>query len=186
MIIVESNEDIKTVEVGCLTFDKDKTLNSIIFRGLGKALDPMEVNKKPGIPFHKDTIKEEPKEPADNQDPNPTGLPIDIESVQEREIDKNQMNISDDMQEKNIRLSCTKDIENKKDEGLRLMNRMLKVTLVRLEVDEHGEVKWMKDLLEKLKSSNDGYDSDDTVIYHPGRVIKSKSLKVQYEECGTA
>ena len=55
------------------------------------------------------------------------------------------------------------------------MNRVLKVTLVRLEVDEHGEVKWTKDLLEKLKSSSDGYDSDETVIYHPGRVTKSKT-----------
>ena len=96
------------------------------------------------------------------------------------------MNISDDIQEKNIRLSCTKDVEDKKDKGLRLMNRVLKVTLVRLEVDEHGEAKWTKDLLEKLKSSNDGYDSDETVIYHSSRVTKSKSLKAQYEECSTA
>ena len=51
-----------------------------------------------------------------------------MESVQEREIDKNQRNISDDIQEKNIRLSCTKDVENKKDEGLMLMKQVLKVT----------------------------------------------------------
>ena len=55
------------------------------------------------------------------------------------------------------------------------MKRVLKVTPVRLEMDEHGEVKMKKDLLEKLKSSNDRYDSDETVIYYPGRVIKSKS-----------
>ena len=38
----------------------------------------------------------------------------------------------------NIRSSGTKDSG---DEGLRLMKRVLKVTLVRLEMDEHGEVK---------------------------------------------
>ena len=47
LINVESNEDIKMVEIGCLTFDEDETLNSVIFRGLGKGLDPIEVNKKP-------------------------------------------------------------------------------------------------------------------------------------------
>ena len=61
LIIVKSNEDIKTVEVGCLTFDKDETLNSVMFRGLGKALDCTEENKRLGIPFLKDIIKEEPK-----------------------------------------------------------------------------------------------------------------------------
>ena len=79
------------VEVGCLTFDEDETLNSVIFRGLGKGLDPTEVNKKLGIPFHKDIIKEEPKEPADNQGPNQTveHIHIDTESVQEKEIGEN-------------------------------------------------------------------------------------------------
>ena len=42
-----------------------------------------------------------------------------------------------------------------------------------------------KDLLDKLKSSNDGYDSDETVIYYPGRVIKSKSFQAPHEECST-
>ena len=100
LIIVKSNEDIKTVEIGCLTFDEDEILNSVIFRGLGKGLDPMEVNKKLGIPFCKDIIKEEPKEPANNQGPNPTVEHIhnDTKSVQEKEIGENQMNISDNIQ----------------------------------------------------------------------------------------
>ena len=75
-----------------------------------------------------------------------------------------------------------KMLKKKKDEGLKLMNRELKVSLIRLEVDEHGEVKWTKDLLEKLKSSNDEYDSDKTIIYHPSRVIRPKPLKMQYVE----
>ena len=130
MVIVESNEDIKTVEIGCLTFDEEETLNSVIFRGLGKALDPTEPNKKLGIPFHKDIIKEEPTEQDDNQDPNPAKLHTDKESVQEkekqREIDNNKENISDEIQEKNTRSARTKDVEEKKDEGLKSMNRELK------------------------------------------------------------
>ena len=62
------------------------------------------------------------------------------------------------------------------------MDRELKVSLIRLEVNEHGEVKQTKDLLEKLKSSNDEHDSDDTVIYQPGRVIRPKSHKTKYVE----
>ena len=66
------------------------------------------------------------------------------------------------------------------------MTRELKVSLIRLEIDEHGEVKWTKDLLEKLKSSNDEYDSDETIIYHTGRVIRPKPLKTQYVEHSSA
>ena len=159
---------------------------------MDKALDPTEVNKKPGIPFCKDIIKEEPKEQDDNQDPNPAELHTDKESVQEkekqREIDINQMNISDEIQEKITGTARSIDIEEKNDEGLKMMDRELKVSLIRFEVDEHGEVKWTKDLLEKLKSSNEEYDSDETVIYHPGRVIRPKPLKMKYveHEHGTA
>ena len=70
LIIVESNENIKTVEVGCLTSDEDETLNSVIYRGLGRGLDPMEVKKKQGIPFRKDIIKKEPSESVDEQEGN--------------------------------------------------------------------------------------------------------------------
>ena len=62
------------------------------------------------------------------------------------------------------------------------MNRELKVSLIRLDVDEYGNVKWTKDLLEKLKSSNEEYNSDETIIYHPARVIRSKPDKTKYVE----
>ena len=52
-------------------------------------------------------------------------------------------------------------------------------------MDEHGEVKMTKDLLDKLKSTNDGYNSDETAIYYPGGVIKSKSLKAPHKEHST-
>ena len=62
------------------------------------------------------------------------------------------------------------------------MDRELKVSLIRLEVDEYGEVKWTKDLREKLKFSNEEYDSDETVIYHASRVIRPKPHKMKYVE----
>ena len=50
-----------------------------------------------------------------------------------------------------------------RDDESMLMKRVLKVNLIRLETDETGTVIMTKDLLEKLKSPNDGYDSDETL-----------------------
>ena len=153
---------------------------------MGKALDHTKVNKNPEISFCRDIIKEEQNEHDDNQDPNPAELHTEKESVQEeekqREININQVNINDEIQQKITGTSRSIDVEGKNNEGLKMMDRELKVSLVRLEVNEHGEVKWTKDLLEKLKSSNDEYDSDETVIYHPGRVIRPKPHKTKYVE----
>ena len=140
--------------------------------------DSTEANKRLGIPFSIDTIKEEPKEYDDNQDPNLSELHIDKESVQEkekeREIDINQLENSDKIQEKITETTRSIDIEEKNNEALKNMNRELKVSLIRLDVDEYGNVKWTKDLLEKLKFSSEEYDSDETIIYHPARVIRPK------------
>ena len=58
LIVVESTEDIKTIELRCLTFDEEETLNGIIFQGLGRAIDPED---NTGKPFVKDIIvKKEP------------------------------------------------------------------------------------------------------------------------------
>ena len=63
LIVVESNDDIKTIELRCLTFDEEDTLNSVIYRGLGRAINH---GKKPGKPFIKDmVIKQEPALTAD-------------------------------------------------------------------------------------------------------------------------
>ena len=54
LIAIESTEeDIKTIEIGILTFDKEETLNSVIYRGLGVGIDP---KAKSGKPFAKDEI----------------------------------------------------------------------------------------------------------------------------------
>ena len=261
LIIVESNEDIKTVEVGCLTFDEDEMLNSVIYRGLGRGLDPMEVKKKQGIPFHKDIIKKEPSESVDEQEGSmqtPQAVKQEpytgTEIRQVREEDDNQININvnipdnDELEGGNTmghrslystavgqketintieagrsassdycststeegektqkgKLSemvttAMKETKDKTDDDKSkddlpeshqrdvesmLMKQVLKVNLIRLETDETGTVIMTKDSLEKLKSPNDGYDSDETIIYYPGREVKPKKPKLLGEECG--
>ena len=51
LVIVDSTEDVKTVELGCLTYDESETVDSIVFKGLGFAKGPHE---NTGIPFIKD------------------------------------------------------------------------------------------------------------------------------------
>ena len=43
LIIVKEYMDIKTIELGCLTFEEEETLNYIIYQGLGKALGSSDV-----------------------------------------------------------------------------------------------------------------------------------------------
>ena len=66
--------------------------------------DSTKAHKRLGIPCCTDTIKEEPKEYDDNQDPNLSEPHIDKESVQEKEkgseIDINSLENSDKIQEK--------------------------------------------------------------------------------------
>ena len=54
--MVDSTDDIKTIELGTLTFDEGETLNSVIYQGLGKAIDPSDNVKKAGKPFVKDVV----------------------------------------------------------------------------------------------------------------------------------
>ena len=58
LIVVDSTEDIKMIELRCLTFDEEETLNSVIKRGLGRAIG---LGDKAGKPFVKDiVVKQEP------------------------------------------------------------------------------------------------------------------------------
>ena len=66
LIMVNSTEDITTIEIGCFTFDEEETLNSVIYRGLRWGIDPSDKTKKTGIPFVKDLIKQEPETSINN------------------------------------------------------------------------------------------------------------------------
>ena len=56
LVIVDSMENVKTVEVGCLTYDESETVDSIVFKGLGFAKGPGE---NTGVPFIKDLPEQE-------------------------------------------------------------------------------------------------------------------------------
>ena len=59
LIIVNQDMDVKTIELGCLTFDEEETLNYIIYHGLGKALgsgDEPSRKQESTVP----TVKQEP------------------------------------------------------------------------------------------------------------------------------
>ena len=55
VIEVDSTEDIKVIELGYLTFDEEEMLNSVIYRGLGRAIDPGDAGDKVDKPFEKKT-----------------------------------------------------------------------------------------------------------------------------------
>ena len=59
LITVYSDEDVKTIEIGQLTFDEEDTLNSVIFRGLGRGLDPTPPMKPICTPSRQIPIKKE-------------------------------------------------------------------------------------------------------------------------------
>ena len=77
LVIVDSTEDVKTVELRCLTCDENETVDSIVFKGLGFAKRPSE---NTGIPFIKDllglTIKKKSEQETD---------PIPQDNFQEEE-----------------------------------------------------------------------------------------------------
>ena len=50
---------MKTIEIGRLTFDEEDTLNSVIFRGLGRGLDPKSATEPTCTPFRQIPIKQE-------------------------------------------------------------------------------------------------------------------------------
>ena len=59
LITVYSDEDVKTIEIGRLTFDEGDILNSVFFRGLGRGLDPTPATKPTCTPLRQTPIKKE-------------------------------------------------------------------------------------------------------------------------------
>ena len=66
-VIVDSTEDVKTIELGCLTYDENEMVDSIVFRGLGFTKG---LSDNTGILFVKDvpgpTIKKEPEQDTES------------------------------------------------------------------------------------------------------------------------
>ena len=58
-IIVHSDDDVKTVELGRLTFDEEETLNSVISKGLDIVLNPKSALVPACSPLRQSQIKQE-------------------------------------------------------------------------------------------------------------------------------
>ena len=141
---------MKTIEIGRLTFDEEDTLNSVIFRGLGRGLDPKPATEPTCTPFRQIPIKKESL----------GALEVDI--IADKPCTADQI-LTHKSQHKEI------DIQS------RIAKRELVVKLKKLAIDEKGNVIMTEELKQNVLSAS-GYDSDETIIiYNPGGVIVPKS-----------
>ena len=143
LITFYSDEDVKTIEIGRLTFDEEDTLNSVIFRGLGRGLDPTPPTKPTGTPFRQITIK---KESLDT-------LEVDVRTDKSCSLDDVEAHTSQ---------------HKESDIQTRLAKRELVIKLKKLATDEKGNVIMTEELKQKVLSVSSGYDSDETIIYNLG------------------
>ena len=149
LITVYSDEDVKSIEIGCLTFDEEDTLNSVIFRGLGRGLDPTPATKPTCTPFKQTPIK---KESSD-------ALEVNVRTEKPCTVDE---------------ILTHKSQHKESDIHTRIGKRELVVKLKKLAIDEKGNVIMTQELKQKVLSAS-GYDSDETIIYNLGGVIIPKS-----------
>ena len=144
---------MKTIEIGRLTFDEEDTLNSVIFRGLGRGLDPTPPTNTTSVPLRQLPVK---KESSDT-------LEVDVRTEKSCTLDDVEAHTS---QHKESSIQT------------RLAKREPVVMLKRLATDEKGNVIMTEELKQKVLSASSGYYSDETIIYNPGGlIIISKSPK---------
>ena len=140
LITVYSDEDVKTIEIGRLIFDEEDTLNSVIFRGLGRGLDPTPAMKPTCTPFRQIPIK---KESSDTSE-------VDVRTEKSCTADE---------------IVAHKSQYKESDIQTRVAKRELVVKLKELAIDEKGNVIMTEELKQKVLSAS-GYDSDETIIYN--------------------
>ena len=152
LIIVHSDEEVKTVEIRRLTFDEEETLNSVISKGLGRALDPKSAMVPTYTPFRQIPIKQE--------------LPdtVQVDAVTGKSCTTDQIPVNETQ-------------HNESDNQSRITRRELVVKLKKLAIDEKGNVIMTEELKQNMLLAS-GYDSKETIIYNPGEIILPKSPKV--------
>ena len=148
LITVYSDEDVKTIEIGQLTFDEEDTLNSVISRGLGRGLDPKSAIEPTCTPFRQIPIKQES-----------LGT-VEVDVTGEKPCTAGQI-LTHQSQHKEF------DIQS------RIAKRELIVKLKKLAIDEKGNVIMTEELKQNVLSAS-GYNSDETIIYNPGGLILPK------------
>ena len=145
LITIYSNADVKTVEIGQLTFDEEETLNSVIYRGLGRGIDPALPRKPVSVPFRHIPIKQELPESA---------IGSETEATTEPQCSK----------------GTDKEHATQEKECEKIAIREPVIKLKRLAVDETGNVIMSDDLRQMIKGAS-GYNSDETIIYNLGGVV---------------
>ena len=192
--IIESNEDVKVISLGGLTFDESETLDKVIYRGLG-----VGVHRIPGVPVHtkyglrvtnppseviiKQEHDEEPEtnvisaeertgdpEPHSSRDQN-----LEEESYKTKEKDSLTETVRQQESETEKETSIVK-----KPDSTKL--KVAKISIKKLDLKGKSTVKLTGKMLEDLEC----YSSDDTIEYWTGEhtelnleIIEERLKKIQ-------
>ena len=165
--IIESNEDVKVISLGELTFDESETLDKVLYRGLG-----VGVHRIPGVPAHtkygsKVIIKQEHNEESEinvisveesTGDPEPhcsrhQNLDVEYNKTKEKDSFTETVRLQEPETEKE-----TSIVENPDTMKLKMAKILIK------KLDLKVTVKLTDKMLEDLES----YSSDDTIEYWTG------------------
>ena len=155
MIIVHSDDDVKTVELGRLTFDEEETLNSVLSKGLDIVLNPRSALVPAHTPLRHTQIKQE--------------LPVTIyvDAVTRKSCTVDQIPVNETQ-------------HNEMDNQSNKTRRELVVKLQKLAIDEKGNVIMTNELKQNMLLTS-GYDSEETIIYNPIEMTPPKSSKLTDE-----
>ena len=152
LIVIHSDDDVKTVELGQLTFDEEETLNSVISKGLDVVLNPKSALVPARTPLGHTQIKQEL----------PDTTYVDAATKKSCIVDQIPVNETQ---------------HNETDNQSKKTRRELVVKLQKLAIDEKGDVIMTNELKQNMLSTS-GYDSEETIIYNPGEITPPKSSKL--------
>ena len=152
LIVVHSDDDVKTVELGRLTFDEEETLNSVLSKGLDVVLKPKSALVPARTPLRHTQIKQEL---SDN---------IYVDAVTRKSCTVDQIPVNETQ-------------HNETDNQSKKTRRELVVKLQKLAIDEKGNVIMTNELKQNMLSTS-GYDSEETIIYNPDEMSPPKSSKL--------
>ena len=157
LITVYSDADIKTIKIGQLTFNEEKTLNSVIYRGLGRGVDSSQPKKPEGVPFSQVPIKEE----------EPDNVRVKVQSPAESETTATSQ----------PNKAVVKGSTTKEKEIETILRKESVVKIKKLALYENGII-IMTDELKKMIKGRSGYDSDKTIIHNLGGLVTPDTSKV--------
>ena len=185
--IIESNEDVKVIPLGELTFDESATLDKVIYQGLG-----VGVHRIPGIQVHtkrglKVIIKQEHNEESETNvlsveestgDPEPH-CSRDSNLEEEYHKTKEKDSLTETVRPQESETEKETSIMEKPDT---MKLKVAKILIKKLELKGKSTVKLSGKNLEDLEC----YSSDDTIEYWTGEpselnleIIEDRLKKIQ-------